>query len=221
MTLRPQLSLSIAGGDDALSSAHPAQSGGCFPAQFPRLGRDEVGYFMGFEVAPHIFDRVEFGRIGGQPLNLDATLGGGDEVLDEQASVNRCAIPDNQQLSGNVLPEVLEEFDDLRAFDAPSMNLEVEPPQRQAANDREAFPIKGFVQDGRFSARSPSANPCGPGAQSAFVDKDNGSPLLAGLFFKAGHSTRCHLRMAFSSRSTARRSGRWQLKPLAPSNRHT
>jgi hypothetical protein len=27
--------------------------------------------------------------------------------------------------------------------------------------------------------------------------------------------------MAFSSRSTARRSGRWQLKPLAPSKRQT
>jgi hypothetical protein len=27
--------------------------------------------------------------------------------------------------------------------------------------------------------------------------------------------------MAFSSRSTARRSGLWQLKPLAPINRHT
>ena len=213
--------MSIAGGDDAHSAAHPAQGCGCFHSQFPRLGRDEVGDFVGFEMTPHIFDRVEFGRIGRQSFEVDSSLGGGDEVLNEQASVNWCAIPDNQELSGNVSPEVLEEFDDLRAFDAPGMNLEVEPPQRQTANDRKTFPIKGLVQDGGLSARSPSADPCGPGAQPAFVDKDDGSPLLAGLFFNAGHSTRFHFRMAFSSRSTARRSGRWQLKPLAPSNRHT
>jgi hypothetical protein len=81
-----------------------------------------------------------------------------------------------------VPPEVLEKFDDLRAFDAPGMHLEVEPPQCQTTNDRKTFPIEGLVQDGGLSARSPSANPCGPRAQSAFVDKDDGSPLLAGLF---------------------------------------
>ena len=75
------------------------------------------------------------------------------------------------------------------------------------------------MQHRGLPARSPSAHPGRASAQSAFVDKDDGSPLLPGLFFKAGQSTRCQRRMAFSSRSTARRSGRWQLKPLAPSNR--
>lgn len=221
MTLRPQLSLGIAGGEDGFSPAHPAQGGRGFHAQFPRLGHDEIGDFMGFEMTPHIFDRIEFGRIGWQALNLDSSLGRSDEVLDEQAAVNRRAIPDDEQLSGKVPPEVLEKCDDLRAFDAARMNLEVEPPQRQRANNGKAFPIEGFVQHRRLSARSPGANPGGPGAQSAFVDKDDGSPLAAGLFFKAGQVTRFHWRMAFSSRSTARRSGRWQLKPLAPSKRHT
>lgn len=176
---------------------------------------------MGFEVTPHIFHWIEFRRIGGQPFDLDATLGRGDVMLNEQAAVNRRAIPDHQQLSRNVPPEMPEKFDDLRAFNAPGMNLEVEPPQCQTTDDRKALPVEGLLQDGCLSARSPGANPGGPGTQPAFVDKDESPPLLAGLFFKAGHSTRFHLRMAFSSRSSARRSGRWQLNPLAPSNRHT
>ena len=37
----------------------------------------------------------------------------------------------------------------------------------------------------------------------------------------AGQPTHSHLRMAFGLPSMARRSGRWQLKPLTPRRRHT
>ena len=117
--------------------------------------------------------------------------------------------------------QVTEKLDDLKALDASGMNLKVETPEGQSANDREAFPVEGFLEDGSLSARRPGARPCGAGAQSAFVDEDEGAPLLAGLFFKSGQTTRFQRAMAFSSRSTARRSGRWQLKPLAPSKRQT
>jgi hypothetical protein len=118
----------MAGGDDALSAAHLTKGCGGFHSQFPRLGCDEVCNLVGFEMTPHVFDRVELRRIGWQPLNLDAAPGGGDEVLDEQAAVNGCAVPEEQQPAGNVPLEVFEKFDDLGAFDAPGMNLKVEPP---------------------------------------------------------------------------------------------
>lgn len=117
--------------------------------------------------------------------------------------------------------EVAQKRDDLEAFDTAGMDLEIEPPERQAANDRKAFPVEGLVQHRGLPPWRPCACPRGAGAQPAFVDKDDGSPLLPGLFFKAGQSVRCQRRIAFSSRSTARRSGRWQLKPLAPSKRQT
>lgn len=117
--------------------------------------------------------------------------------------------------------EVPEKLDHLGAFDAAGVDLEIEPPERQSADDRKAFPVEGLVQHRGLTARRPSANPGRAGAQSTFVDEDDGAMLLAGLFFKAGQSTRFHRRMAFSSRSMARRSGRWQLKPLAPSKRQT
>jgi len=176
---------------------------------------------MSFEVAPHVFGGIEFRRIGGQPLDLDTAPGGSDIVSDQDAAVNRSPIPENEDLTANMPLEVSQKTDDLGAFNAARLNLEVEPPERQAANDREAFPVEGFLEDGRLPARSPGANPRGTGAQSAFIDENNGSPLLAGFFLMAGQATRFHLRIACSSRSTARRSGRWQLKPLAPSSRHT
>ena len=221
MTSRPQFSLSIARGNDAPSAAHPAKGCGGFQAQFPSLGRDQVGYLMGFEMAPHVFGGIEFRRVGWQPLDLDTTPGGGDIIPDQDAAVNRGAVPENEYLAADMPLEVSQKPDDLGAFNAARMNLEVKAPERQAANDREAFPIEGLLKDGRLPARSPSANPRGTGAQSAFIYKDNGSPLLARFFLMAGHATRCHFRIACSSRSTARRSGRWQLKPLAPSSRHT
>jgi hypothetical protein len=57
------------------------------------------------------------------------------------------------------------------------MNLKIEPPEGQAPNDRKTFPIKGFVQHRSLPAWSPGACPRWASAQSAFVDKDDGSSL--------------------------------------------
>ena len=176
---------------------------------------------MRFEMPPHILDRIEFGRVSRQSCNHDTALGGGNVIFDQRAAMDRCAIPDDQDFPAQMSLEVVQKLDDLETFDAAGVNLEIEPPERQAADDRKAFPVEGLVQHRGLPAQGPSARPCWASAQSAFVDKDDGSPLLPGLFFKAGQSVRCQRRIAFSSRSTARRSGRWQLKPLAPSNRQT
>ena len=176
---------------------------------------------MVFQMPPHILDGIEFRRVSRQPLDYKAALGRGHIVFVQQAPVDRCAIPDDQYFSRNVALEMAQKLDDLETFDAAGMDLEIKPPEGQAADDRKAFPVEGLVQHRGLPARCPGAYPRGAGAQSAFVDKDDGSPLFPGLFFKAGHSVRCQRRIALSSRSTARRSGRWQLKPLAPNNRQT
>jgi hypothetical protein len=58
-------------------------------------------------------------------------------------------------------------------------------------------------------------------AQSAFVDKDDGSALLAGFFFMAGHRTSFQRWIAGSSRWVARPVGRWQLQPSERRMRQT
>ena len=170
---------------------------------------------------PHILHRIEFGRVSRQPFDGDALPGGSNIIFDQYTAVDRCAIPDDQHFPANVPLEVFEKLDHLEAFDAASMDLKIKPPEGQTADDRKAFPVEGLVQHRGLPTRRPSARSRWASAQSAFVDKDDDSPLLAGLFFNAGQLTRFQRRIAFSSRSTARRSGRWQLKPLAPSNRQT
>ncbi len=176
---------------------------------------------MGFEMPPHILDRIEFGGIRRQPFDHKAALGRGHIVFDQHAPVDRRAIPNDQHFSGNMSLEMAQKLNDLETFDAAGVDLEIKPPERQAADDRKAFPVEGLVQDRGLPTQSPSACPRGACAQPAFVDKDDDSSLLPGLFFNSGQSVRCQRRIAFSSRSTARRSGRWQLNPLAPNSRQT
>jgi len=221
VTLRPQFSLGVTGGDDGVPAAHPTQGCRCFEAEFPGLGGNQIGDFMRLEMPPHIFNGIEFGRIGRQPLDLNASLGGGDKVFDQKAAMNGSAIPKNQNFSGNMPLEMFKEFDHLQTFDAAGMDLKKESPQGQTTNQRKAFPVEGLLQNGRLSARRPGARPRRTGAQPAFVNKDNDSTLPPRLFFNAGQTSRFHRAIALSSRSMARRSGRWQLNPLAPNNRHT
>ena len=221
MTSRPQFSLGIAGGNNQPAAAHTAQCGCGFKTEFPSLRGDQIGNLMRFEMPAHILDRIEFGRVSWQPFDDEPTFGGGHMVFDQQAPVDRCAIPDDQYFSRNMALKMAKKLDNLETFDAAGMNLEIEPPESQASDDGKAFPVEGLVQHRGLPTRCPSACPRGAGAQPALVDKDDGSSLLPGLFFNAGQSVSCQRRIALSSRSTARRSGRWQLKPLAPSKRQT
>ena len=221
MTSRPQFSLGIAGGDNDPAAAHAAQSRRGLKTEFPSLGYDQVRNLMRFEMPPHVLDWIEFGGISRQPCDHESSPGGRHVVPDQQAAMDRRPIPDDQDLPSNVPLEVSEELDYLGAFDAPGLDLEIEPPEGQTTDDGEALPVEGLVQQRSLPTRSPRTHSRWAGAQSAFVNKDDGAALLVGLFFKAGQSTRFHRRIDFSFRSTARRSGRWQLKPLAPSKRQT
>ena len=176
--------MGIAGGDNEPSPSHASQCGGCFQAKFPGFGRDQVGDLMGFEMPPHIFDRIEFGGVSGQSLDHDSPLGGSHIVFDQRAAMDRGAIPEDEHFPSDVAFEVSKEFDHLRALDAGGVDLEIEPPEGQAPDEGKAFPVEGFVQHRGLPARSPSAHSGRASAQSAFVDKDDGSPLLPGLFLK-------------------------------------
>ena len=154
-------------------------------------------------------------------VTVPVAPGGSHVVFDQQAAMDRCALPQHQYFPSNMPWEVAEKFDHLQTLDPAGVPLKIEPPERQSADDRKAFPIEGLVAHRGLPPRGPGARPRRAGAQSALVDEDDGSPLLTGLLFKAGQGVRFQRRIPFSSRSTARPSGRWQRKPLAPSQRQT
>jgi hypothetical protein len=53
-------------------------------------------------MAPHIFHRIEFGRISGQAFNQNAAAGGSDVAFDQEAAMNGSSVPKDQDLSGDM-----------------------------------------------------------------------------------------------------------------------
>ena len=88
--------------------------------------------------------------------------------------------------------EVAEELDDLWTLDAAGMDLEIKTQKSQTANDREALPIEGLLEQWRLPSGSPRPHPCGARAQPAFIDKDNEPSLTVGFFLMVGHGLRFH-----------------------------
>ena len=77
----------------------------------------EVPQLDVLEVAPDALVRVQVRGVAGERLQADA-LGpaGGQEVLDRLAAMDRRAVPEDQELAGDVAEQVLEEADDVRAL---------------------------------------------------------------------------------------------------------
>jgi len=221
MTLWPKFRLGITGGQDGGAATHFAEGGGGLETQLPSRGDNQVGNLVALEMRPHVFHRIEFRGIRWQCFEEDPSSGRSHIVPHQGTAMNGRSIPEDEQSSRDVPLEVPQEFDDLRAFDAALVNLEVESPQGQPADDRETLPIEALLQIGRLPSGRPSPRARRLGAQPTLVDEDDGASLPVGFFLISGHRDRFQRPMAFGSRSMARRSGRWQLNPSAPSTRQT
>ena len=48
---------------------------------------------MGFEMTPHVFNRVEFWSVGRKAFQDDAPAGGGDVMFDQKAAMDSARRP--------------------------------------------------------------------------------------------------------------------------------
>jgi hypothetical protein len=188
VTLRPQFSLRETGEDNLRSPSHATQSGGRIAAQFPRVAHHQISDLMFLEMRPQVLDWIEFGRVGGQCFHHNLSLSAGNEIPDQPAAVDRSSVPKDQEWRSHVTPQCFEEFDNLRTFDSARMNLKIEVPQCYARDDRKTLPAESLLDHRRLAARRPSSHPVRAGAQAAFVDEDNGAPLLQRFFFSFGQT---------------------------------
>lgn len=172
-------------------------------------------------VAPNVFNRIEFRRIGRQKLQLNCTTLPGDKLPYQSAAMDGQSVPDDGQAAADVPLKMFQELDDLRRFDAAGEKPKIKVPDRDPGHSRETLPVEGVLQHGSLAARSPGAHPVRPLAQTALVHKHYGSMLLERFFFISGQRTRFHRWMAGSSRWVARPTGRWQLQPKERKIRHT
>ena len=216
-----QIGLFPEGLDERRAAAHPAERRPRRAAQLAEVLGAEVGQFVLLGVAPDVFDRIEFGRVGWQVFQMDLSVCARHEVAHRSAAMNGQAVPDNQQPSADVPLQVLQKLDDLWRFDAAGKKPEVKIPDCQRGHRRKAFPVEGVLQHRRLAARRPGAHAVRSFRKAALVHKRDDSPLGQRFFFISGQRERFHFLMAASSRWTARPVGRWQLQPKPRKIRHT
>ncbi len=84
---------------------------------------------------PDVLDRVQFWRIGRQVLGFQAAFLISDELLCDFAAVARKPIPNQQDVSLDVMEQVFEELNDLLGVDRLFEDLKVEVPDGDAGND--------------------------------------------------------------------------------------
>ncbi len=191
----PKRSLHPAGGDDGgtLLSALEFVARGSL--KLAEVVGAVIRQGMSFQPSPQVLDRVEVGCVRWQKRNQDAPAQGVQVIAYQAASVRL-------QTIALVQPE--------QAVAA-----------RQSGNHRDVVPVEVKLDDRRLPDRSPSAHPCGPLADTGFVDKYDHSALSPGFFLSLGQVLRFQLRTASSLRSSARFSGFCALNPIAPRMRQT
>src|SRR5487761_2367788 len=220
MTL-PELSLFPARGDDRLPALTAAQLAAGGELELGERVGAEVRQRMTLEPGPQILDRIELRRIGGQQRHLHGTLGAVEIVPNDPALVLRGAVPDDEHPALQLRAQRLEKLHDLRTLDRAVVEPEREARLRQPCDCRDVLPVEMKLHHRRTSLERPGAHPGWSFRQARFVDEDDQPSFECTLFLSAGQVLRFHARTAASSRSMARRSGFWELKPSAPSSRQT
>ncbi len=185
-------------------------------AQGGQVGRAQIRQFARFDIAPHLFDGIQFRSIARQTLDVQPlTLA--TQVRPHHAAPMRAqSIPDQDDaVAPEVSSQMAQKFDEGPRRVGTGARLEIEagpaaiPAERQRSRHREPLPgSAGVGQDGRLAARCPRATDDGLLRDAAFVFEDEPGALASGVFFTAGHRAAIQCRMARSSRSRAWRAGR-------------
>lgn len=203
-------------------------------ARFPQAGkksapelRNGVGLAISERVfyrMPGGFDRIEFGRVGGQFLQMQARISVA-ELMQSLPVVDRGTVPNDDDLAAQMFEQVPKKVVYLIARDILRMKPEVEPEppafwtDRQTADDRDPGVVVAVVDDRSLTYQRPGTPDGWNQHEAGFVGEDDVRTQPRSVFFTRGQSLRFHCSIRASSRSSARLSGFWQLKPNSCSRR--
>src|SRR5215831_10172715 len=138
---------------------------------------------MMLPVTPQVFHRIQLRRIAGQKLQAQATALSSHPVAHDPAAVRGGLVPNHQEVTWNMPPQVAQELDDLRTADCSRKEPEIKIPPSHPRQGRQQAPVEVVLQNGSLPLGRPSSATMGPLAQSAFVDEDDGLALPSGVFF--------------------------------------
>ncbi len=157
--------------------------------QFGEVLGAGVGEFVVLAVAPDVLGRIQLRSLGWQVFGVDAALLRGYELLHHSAAMRGEPVPHQQELSGNMPQQVFEKRHDLWRADRSGIEPEIEIPQRDAGDDRKRLPVEVVLQHWCVAPPRPGPAAVRTLAQSAFVQKDDRSPLFLGFFLMSGQRT--------------------------------
>lgn len=177
---------------------------------------------MILEVTPSIFHGVELRRVGGKPLATPARHGA-DCLLGLGGLVRTQTIPDHDQRARNVATQLAQELHDAVGVET-AIGMEPKPKREpppvgrnpQRGNGRNlAMGSRPPAQERRLAAWGPGASHERCHEKAAFVDENQPRFQTGGFFLMRGQSCLSQRAISCSLRSAARRTGRWQLQPIA------
>src|SRR5687768_8163213 len=111
----------------------------------------DIAHLDALEVVPDALVRVQIWSVAGELLQADAAgTAPGEEVLDRLAAMDGSTVPDDQELTGDVAEEMLEEADDVRALVGMILHQHEQAPlRRDAADDRQVVVAQREAEDRR------------------------------------------------------------------------
>lgn len=178
------------------------------------------------KVVPERFHRIEFGGVSRQPFNMQPRTIFQDELLDDSAPMSWKPVPQEDYLLVAMAEQRLKETGHLRRTDSTGMYSQKPTDSdsvgrgEHCSDSGKSFPVKGLANDGGLSTGSPCGTDGRALRKSGFIQKSQPGIQSQSVFFTRGQRSRIQRLIAFSSRSLARRIGRWRLHPNCPRIRH-
>jgi hypothetical protein len=202
------------------------QKFGGFIIEVEEVVGDEVGAVSELEVAPELFDGIEFGSVGREPFEGEPRVSF-QELADGGAFVHRSVVPDDNDPAGQLLQEFAEEGGDPgRVVGAVDERLEVEIAAVSFRRDGQRGDGGEFLAGSGELAEQRTASPRRPGPaaegcelNAGLVDQHHMGIFIGPFLRRAGHSVCGQAAMRASSRWLARLAGFCGEKPWACSQR--
>lgn len=162
----------------------------------------DVAEFDALEVVPDTLIRIELWGVARQALQLEAAGAAvSEEVFDGLTAMDRRAIPDDQELAGDVAEQVLEEAHDIGACVRPFLHQHQQPiVRRDRADDREMIAAQRQTEDRGVPPWGVGADRAGEEVEARFINPDDRPPLLVSPLFRTGHRSVSHASIAASFR---------------------
>ena len=168
--------------------------------------------------APDAFIGVELGGVGRQCDEVQPGVAAA-KLPDRGSAMDGGVVPDDDDVAAEVTEQVTQEVTHALAVDVLAMEAVVEAhaaphrADREPRDHRDAVATVAVPHHGRVPSRRPGLEQRGDQLEAALVREDDVGTQPRGVFFTAGQVSRFQRSIASSSRSSARRSGFWQLQP--------